>query len=301
VLLVFRHQSIDSRSSLLQQLDAIGHGPAIDDYILTKEDYQMDELARLDQTESLTNLNTAAKIRIVTQTLVSAIPYAGSPLITFYQSKQAEIFQQRVTDFLHALKIRVEELERGSLLKTDFLQTQEFAEMFDEVANKVGVERQQAKRNLLAYILCHAAEVPDDQRRWFPTALQLLDRVEIAHVKILGLAQDWRNRGEQSEMAAGHVEFTSSQALWVVWPEEYTDFARQHGYVAGYEARTAARKKEVVAMLYYLISLGLLRESGEDFAITDLGSLFLEWIVARDVSEHPFQGESFSRALSRLG
>lgn len=195
--------------------------------------------------------------------LVAVIPYAGSGLVAWYQSRAAESQERRFQEFVEEVTNRLTSLENQDTLDEDFLGTEEFHEAFDEVARRAVQQRSQEKRAMYAALLAGVAHTGSD-RDWFPTGLQLLDRVEPVHVEILDILSEWQreDHGESSGLDSARL----AKRLWKDLNAEDPD-------------EVQVRRHQVLEHVWYLGGIGLLGQIGEDRAeINRLSEKFLGWI-----------------------
>lgn len=196
--------------------------------------------------------------------------------------------------------------EFGDRLDRDFITTDEFFEMVEEVFERVARERDESKRELFASILTNTARVGVN-RSFYPTALKLLDAVEPIHVEILReLLRDQKRReagaGEQNtgtrELAIrlhlDDLEQLRVEGLSEDAPEVFgkklkgvAAWEKAIGEVASYAAAsiralidTVQRwDNEILEHVWYIGKEGLVHQISERrTSINELGVRLLEWL-----------------------
>ena len=129
-------------------------------------------------------------------------------LKTFLDGRKQARFQTRVVATFQGIERRLSQV--GDRLDKDFVTTDEFFEMVEEGLERAARERDEDKRELYAAILANTARRGVD-RRFYPTALKLLDALEPIHVDIL--RELLRRREKKGEAAAERNTSTGELAL----------------------------------------------------------------------------------------
>lgn len=238
---------------------------------------------------------------------IAAIPSIGGPLATYLGARAGEVVAERIEQLAEELTSRIRKLEAQDTLDRKWLDTEEGVEVFDEVTNKVAVERDAAKRELYAAILINTARMNVD-RSFYPTALKLLDALAPIHIEILReLLNDEKKRkggrGEQNtstrELAIGlHLEaleelrvaglsdeipYIFSEKLEGVraWDEALGAADNVRGQVAqALKDKFRGWDNEILRHIWYIGKERLVHQETERrSSINELGVELLEWLA----------------------
>ena len=115
--------------------------------------------------------------------VVAAAPWIGGPLTAVISGRVTDRKLQRVNDALVFLAGKLKAV--GNTLEEDYVRSEEFEDLLDEVLPRISRERSQRKRNLYALYLKGVltnVEQPYDEKLNF---LNALDQLQFAHIEVL--------------------------------------------------------------------------------------------------------------------
>ena len=114
--------------------------------------------------------------------ILSQIPVL-SGVQAFYEGRALRLQLERFEEFARCVGERLEGAD-ATALDREYLRSEEFARVFDQVAKRIVNEGDEEKRRLFARVVLGGVREAAD-RSWISTALQILDRLDSAHVSIL--------------------------------------------------------------------------------------------------------------------
>ena len=170
--------------------------PREDDVVRVPEILDEEERGQAERTADVQGIiKTLTTVAGVGVDLALGFPVTtlGGALRDFYGRRKKPLVEARLNATLRGIERRLEEF--GERLDREFITTDEFLEMADEVFERVARERDEDKRVLYAGILANTARTNAD-RSFYPTALKLLDALEPIHIEILRELQRQREKRE---------------------------------------------------------------------------------------------------------
>lgn len=244
--------------------------------------------------------------------LGTGLPFGAATgvLHRYYGTRRQEIVQQRLREGAAALKARLDGLEERGLLDLEFIESDEFAELADEVLEYIVRERSEDKRRRFAAVLSTAAAEPTD-RSWAGTAIRILDSLEEVHVELLAALQEMgrrlnrRDEVVHTRVLAGALYGDEIRARakehedlmeWFKGREGATEEQQKWAASEVAKARKAAQETDreahaqTLSHVWYLGGMGLLRQVSENsVAPNQLAARFLDWVT--DPWQHPVNNE----------
>jgi hypothetical protein len=171
--------------------------------------------------------------------------------------------RQRVVEFVRKLNDAVAKIE--DRLDRDFVQSDEFADLTEDVLESVARRAADGKRGFYAAALANTAapSAPGEDER--ERMLDALEELRLSQLRLLAIVATTRSLPEGSNLYAGGVEHNIMPRLEGVSQEEmradWADLARL-GILASYPSGTMSRQ-------------GI-----EDLTVrmTDFGRRFVDWI-----------------------
>src|SRR5258708_2727877 len=136
----------------------------------------------MDKEKRLEGLSTVGKA------LLELVPYVGGSISSIIGDYQAERKHQRLLDFFEVLKNDLEQVK--SALNNDFIENDDFLDIFEATAKRIVNERTIEKRTAFKNILLNSTIKSGVDYDEVEEHLRLLDRLRKEHLLILKILAD---------------------------------------------------------------------------------------------------------------
>jgi hypothetical protein len=233
-------------------------------------DRHLDREERDRLADELDDASARDHVLALSEAAVSLVPGAG-PLIGYVISEHIpRRRRERVVEFVRKVNDAVGRIE--GRLDEDFVRTDEFADLTEDVLESVARRAADGKRGFYAAALTNSAAPsrPGEVER--ERMLDALGRVRLSHLSLLAIVATTRSLPEGSNLAAGGIEHNIMPRLPGVMQEQmradWADMARL-GILGDYPSGTMTRQ-------------GI---ENLTVRLTDFGRTFVAWISLTGTDE----------------
>jgi|SRR5690554_977874 len=144
------------------------------------------------------------------RSLVSAIPYIGGAIIEATWEHHNRVKSERITNFVEQLKAYFEDIDKSKVDK-DFIESNRFTDIFEEVINTVSKTDDEKKVERLKQILSGSI-APDANVNRFENFIDLIRRLSDDQILILERFARNKSKSEKvrSKISTLEIELTDS-------------------------------------------------------------------------------------------
>jgi hypothetical protein len=156
---------------------------------------------------------------------ISAVPYFGSTLATFFSAKWLQIYQERTNALFERFRDYLNSLDERAI-RRDYFDTPEGIDLLMKATEQSAKTRSEEKRDLIARILAGAASTECEQGEYSPE--EYLNLIAALTVKELDVARTiYRIQLGQNYMN------TDVGDKWKAWEAQRREIARIHALDPG--------------------------------------------------------------------
>ena len=127
--------------------------------------------------------NSNEKITEIVSTITSAIPYLGGPINSIISGALTKRRLARIIDFLNDLAKDLSNFKTE--VNNEYIQTDDFEELFENTLLKVAEERNEKKRIFYKSFLINSMKFPQDSYDEKNQILKQLEQLQIGHIFII--------------------------------------------------------------------------------------------------------------------
>jgi hypothetical protein len=151
--------------------------------------------------------------------LITFIPGIGGAIGSILSDALADRKEQRLNDFLQALKDEIS--ENKTQINSDFISKVDFLDVFEATTTKIANERSEEKRNAYKNILSSGILSQDYTYDDLENQMRILEQLNADHILLLRFFKSPKTFSPEVDQTQNHTFLNFFKTLLPNWEQEY--------------------------------------------------------------------------------